>query len=39
VFYTGLDPQQIALEVRGGQNLDRDVSPTNKATYGDRRAL
>ncbi len=36
VFYSGLDPQQIALEVRGGQNLERDVSLTNKATYGDK---
>ncbi len=35
IFYSGLDPQQITVEARAGQVVQRDVNLTNKATYGD----
>jgi iron complex outermembrane receptor protein len=35
-FYSGLDPQQVSVEVRPGQATDRDINLTNKATYGDK---
>ncbi len=34
VFYSGLDPLQATVEVRSGQNAERDLGLTNKATYG-----
>lgn len=34
VFYTGMDPQQSALNVSAGQTLVHDVSLTNVARYG-----
>lgn len=34
VFYTGLDPQQIPLNVPAGGTVSRDVSLTNVALYG-----
>lgn len=34
VFYSGLDPLQATVEVRGGQTTERDLGLTNKATYG-----
>ena len=33
-FYSGLDPVQVVMELRAGQNHERDVSLTNKASYG-----
>lgn len=35
VFYSGLDPQQVSVNVPAGQNVERDVNLTNKASYGD----
>lgn len=34
VFYTGLDPQQIALQTSAGQTVERDVNLTSVARYG-----
>lgn len=34
VFYTGLDPQAIALDVRPRQTIERDVELSNVARYG-----
>jgi iron complex outermembrane receptor protein len=34
VFYTGLDPQQIRIEVPAGRTTQRDVELTNVARYG-----
>ncbi len=33
-FYSGLDPVEATVEVRAGQNTERDVGLTNRATYG-----
>jgi TonB-dependent receptor len=38
VFYSGLDPQQVAVAVAAGQSVTRDVSLTNRAAYGDKSA-
>jgi len=35
VFYSGLDPLQLTVEVRAGQTVQRDINLTNKAAYGD----
>ncbi len=34
VFYTGLDPQQVRVEVAAGATATRDVALTNEARYG-----
>ena len=34
VFYTGLDPAEIAVEITGGGTVVQDVSLTNVALYG-----
>jgi iron complex outermembrane recepter protein len=34
VFYTGLDTQQIPLQVRAGQVIEQDVDLTNRSLYG-----
>ena len=39
VFYTGLDPQQIAVTVPAGQTVEQDVDMTNLALYGERGAV
>ena len=35
-FYSGLDPQELTVNVPAGQNVQRDIGLTNKATYGDK---
>jgi TonB-dependent receptor len=35
VFYTGLDEQEIAVNVAGGQTVERDISLTSKERYGE----
>jgi iron complex outermembrane recepter protein len=35
-FYSGLDPQQLALSLAPGQSIERDINLTNRATYGDK---
>jgi len=34
VFYTGLDPQEITLQVAPGQTVERNVDLTSEARYG-----
>ncbi|MFM9953137.1 MAG: carboxypeptidase-like regulatory domain-containing protein [Opitutaceae bacterium] len=34
VFFTGMDPQQVSVTVRGGETLTQDVNLTNVARYG-----
>src|SRR5687767_3537698 len=34
VFYTGLDPQQIQLEIRASQAIERNIELTSVARYG-----
>jgi hypothetical protein len=34
-FYSGLDPQEVTVTVTPGQRAERDISLTNRATYGD----
>src|SRR5690606_38130646 len=34
VFYTGLDPQQVKLEVAPGQTVQRDIELTSASRYG-----
>jgi TonB-dependent receptor len=36
VFYTGLDPQQIPLQVTPGQTIKQDVNLTNVTRYGSK---
>jgi TonB-dependent receptor len=35
-FYSGLDPQQVAVTVTAGKSVQRDVNLTNRANYGDK---
>jgi iron complex outermembrane recepter protein len=35
-LYSGLDPQQVTLAVTAGQNVERDITLTNKARYGEK---
>jgi iron complex outermembrane recepter protein len=35
-FFTGLDPQEITLQVAAGQSVERNVDLTNAARYGDK---
>jgi iron complex outermembrane recepter protein len=35
-FYSGLDPQQVTVNVTPGQSAERDINLTNKAIYGDK---
>jgi TonB-dependent receptor len=39
VFYTGLDPQQISVNVPAGQSVTQDVNLTNVARYGAQDAI
>lgn len=39
IFYTGLDQQETALEVPAGQTIERDISLTSVARYGQNPAL
>ncbi|MEI6467140.1 MAG: TonB-dependent receptor plug domain-containing protein, partial [Verrucomicrobiota bacterium] len=34
VFYTGLDPQRVALQVTAGQTVTQDIGLTNQALFG-----
>lgn len=34
-FYSGLDSQQVTVELRTGQTVNRDINLTNKAIYGE----
>ncbi len=36
VFYSGLDPVAVAVELRAGETVQRDLGLTNKANYGDK---
>jgi hypothetical protein len=34
VFYSGLDPQEVTVNLSPGQSVERDINLTNRATYG-----
>ncbi|MBM3854510.1 MAG: carboxypeptidase-like regulatory domain-containing protein, partial [Verrucomicrobia bacterium] len=35
-FYSGLDPQQLTVQVAAGGRVERDINLTNKSLYGDQ---
>ena len=36
VFYSGLDPLQVTVNVAPGQNIERDINLTNRSLYGEK---
>ena len=38
-FYSGLDPQEVTVNVTPGQSVERDINLTNRATYGDKASV
>jgi TonB-dependent receptor len=38
-FYSGLDPQEVTVNVTPGQSVERDINLTNRALYGDKAGI